>query len=119
MKFITQLQAMAKPHAKIEDSSDELLVVEDQSMSVAEILRRFVKGQVPPISKDPYYEENPDIDNPLPDLSLLDFDEIVSLRDSLTERINSLRSDLQSEAQASASENPPTDTPADSDARTN
>ena len=119
MKFITQLQAMAQPHAKIESSSDELLVVEDQSMSVAEILRRFVKGQVPPISKDPFYEDNPDIDNPLPDLSLLDFDEIVRLRDDLTKHIEGLRSDVQTEAQASTSKNPPSDSPAGSDVPTN
>lgn len=58
--------------------------VPDMSYSIRELLARFTAGTMPPVARDVYYEENPDINNPDPvDSPNFDIVDAYELRDKL------------------------------------
>lgn len=65
--------------------------VPDQSYSVKDLLRRFTTGTAPAVAKQSFYEENPDIDNPLPTLNELDLAELQELTYNARNNVNTLR----------------------------
>lgn len=65
--------------------------IPDQSYSVKDLLRRFTTGTAPAVAKQAYYQDDPDLDNPLPTLSELDLAEIQELATSNYHKINDLK----------------------------
>lgn len=71
--------------------------VPDQSYSVKDLLRRFTTGTAPAVAKQPFYEENPDIDNPLPVLNELDLAELQELTYNARNNVQSLKDNLNNQ----------------------
>lgn len=60
------------------------LTVPDMSYTIRELLERFTAGTMPPIARQSYYEESPDIDNPDPlDNGNFDLVDAMELRDEM------------------------------------
>lgn len=71
---------------------EKSMAIPDQSYSVKDLLRRFTTGTAPAIAKQAFYQDEPDLDNPLPTLSELDLAEIQELATSNYHKINDLKS---------------------------
>lgn len=96
MKFRTQYNFTPSDS---EINTGEIITLPDQSLSVKEILIRFRRGTLSPedISRQVYYEDDPDIDADTPtldDLSdyAIEADKNGSRIQSLVEEINSTNS---------------------------
>lgn len=63
----------------------------DQSYSVKDLLRRFTNGTAPAVAKQAFYDDNADIDHPLPDLAALDLAELQELAYTNSQNINNLK----------------------------
>lgn len=71
--------------------------VQDDALSLREILIRFSNGQpLPPVGMQAYYpSEEPSIDDTPLDISSLDMVELDSYKNSVNNRINELQTKLQ------------------------
>lgn len=60
------------------------MTVPDMSYSIRELLARFTAGTMPPVGRQVYYEDNPDINNPDPlDAPNFDLVDAYELRDKM------------------------------------
>lgn len=69
--------------------------IQNDSYTVAELLEKHAQGILPPIGRQAFYEENPDIDNPDPTLDP-DFD-IIDAKNQLDEISSSLTKKAKAE----------------------
>lgn len=81
--------------------------VQDDALSLREILIRFSNGQpLPPVGMQPYYpSEEPSIDDTPLDISSLDMVELDSYKNSVNNRINELQTKLQELQETSSKTN--------------
>lgn len=60
------------------------MTVPDMSYTIRELLARFTAGTMPPVGRQVYYEDNPDINNPDPlDAPNFDLVDAYELRDKM------------------------------------
>lgn len=68
----------AEVNGFVEVNNEPSETIPDQSLTIKEILQRFKAGTLPPIQKETYFEDDPDIDNPdpmyRPDFDLVDWE---------------------------------------------
>lgn len=64
MRHPSTYEAKINGFVEVNDQPSE--TIPDQSLTIKQILQRFTAGTLPPIQKETYYEENPDIDDPDP-----------------------------------------------------
>lgn len=75
------------PGQRNEKPVGESLTVPDQSYSIKDILEKYTRGIAPMVSKEPLYEENPDINSPDILDNAIDITEVQEAYNATTERI--------------------------------
>lgn len=91
MKFKTQFNAHEFP-SDAELNTKPSLTVPDQSMTIAEIMRRFAQGLPMEGQKVPVYNG----DTEVPDFRKMDLVDIQELRERNEENIKNIQTELQS-----------------------
>lgn len=109
MQFSTQYRYRKPLEQRCEVVSDVILTVPDMSLTVQEMMEKFVRGVNLPVGKDPQFDENPNFDDiPVeyqPGVDIVDiYDEIERVNTNI-ESAKRRRTAKDSEANVAVNQN--------------